>query len=237
MNRFFKIALRLILGLIAFVLIVFTILYLVYNEPVPKGTQSKEADALAQKMLVAINYEAYKQTRFLEWSFSGGSHTYKWDKKNGKVDVKWSDYLVKLNLNNPNKSKVYDTSAEVIGENKSELIKKATDYFNNDSFWLVAPFKVFDNGTTRSLVNLKDGTSGLLVSYTSGGTTPGDSYLWKLQPNGFPISYQMWVEIIPIGGLEATWDEWKVMENGVFLPSSHKLGPMTLDLGTVRAYN
>jgi hypothetical protein len=61
--------------------------------------------------------------------------------------------------------------------------------------------------------------------------------LWKLQPNGFPISYQMWVKIIPIGGLEATWDEWKVMENGLYLPSSHNIGPVPLDMGEVRAYN
>ena len=102
---------------------------------------------------------------------------------------------------------------------------------------MVAPFKVFDKGTSRSIVTLEDGSEGLLVSYASGGTTPGDSYLWKLQANGFPESYQMWVGIIPIGGMEATWEDWQIMDSGCFLPTSHKLGPVTLFMGNVKAYN
>lgn len=237
MKRIFKILLKVALGFIALLLMAFAILYLVYNQALPEGSKPEQADILAQKMLKAIQYDAYTQTQFIEWSFAGGTHEYKWDKVNGKVDVKWGDNIVNLNLSNPQASQVFKNSKEVLGDSKADLIQKATDFFNNDSFWLVAPFKVFDKGTTRSLVAFEDGSEGLLVTYSSGGTTPGDSYLWKLQPNGFPISYQMWVKIIPIGGLEASWDDWKVMKNGAFLPSSHKLGPVTLSMGDVRAYN
>jgi len=218
-------------------LIAFGILFTIYNEPLPEGLPGPAADALAEKLLIAINIDAYENTRYLEWSFRNGAHRYQWDKRNGKVQVAWDNYLVKLNLNNPSKSEVLEKDATVIGDSKADLIATAARYFNNDSFWLVAPFKVFDKGTERSLITLEDGSKGLLVSYASGGTTPGDTYLWKLLPNGFPISYQMWVKIIPIGGLEATWDDWKIMENGLALPASHKLGPMTLDMGVVRAYN
>jgi hypothetical protein len=31
------------------------------------------------------------------------------------------------------------------------MLKKGNDYFNNDSFWLIAPFKLRDAGTTRSI--------------------------------------------------------------------------------------
>lgn len=237
MNTFFKRALKIILILLGLFVILAGILYIHYNEPLPIGTKQAEADILAEKMLLAIRNSDYERTRFLEWSFAGGNHKYKWDKENGKVDVKWSDYVVNLNLNNTNKSIVFDKGTRIIGSAKLKLINKALDYFNNDSFWLVAPFKVFDQGTTRSLVPLGNGSEGLLVTYTSGGTTPGDSYLWKLQENGFPMSFTMWVKIIPIGGIEATWDDWKVMENGVFLPASHQLGPITLSMGEVRAYN
>lgn len=237
MKRFFKILLKIAIGLVAVLSIVFAVVYLIYNKPLPEGSNLEQADILAHKMLKAIQYDAYTQTRFIEWSFAGGTHHYKWDKANGKVTVKWSDYLVNLDLINPNNSHVFKNSQEVVYGNKSKIIQTATDYFNNDSFWLVAPFKVFDKGTKRSLVTLANGSKALLVTYSSGGTTPGDSYLWKLQPNGFPISFQMWVKIIPIGSLEASWDDWKVMENGIFLPASHKLGPMNLDMGEVRAYN
>lgn len=237
MKKIVKFLLKIAGILVVISIIAFGILYAVYNQSLPEGKSGPKADALAEKMLKAVNNDGYKNTRYLEWSFAGGAHQYKWDKENGKAQVEWGNYLVKLNLNNPSKSEVLENGAEVIGDSKEGLITKATDYFNNDSFWLVAPFKVLDKETERSIVNLEDGSEGLLVSYTSGGTTPGDVYLWKLLPNGFPESYQMWVKIIPIGGIEATWDDWKIMENGLALPASHKLGPMNLDMGNVRAYN
>ncbi len=226
-----------ILGIILILVIAFGVLYVVYDQDLPKGTPGTKADALATKMLTAINHQQFLDTRFLEWSYAGSAHVYKWDKHNGKVEVKWGDYLVHLNLNTVEKSTVLEKGTTVLGDDKVSLIAKALSYFNNDSFWLVAPFKVFDTGTERSIVLLEDGSEALLVNYTAGGTTPGDSYLWKLGINGFPESYQMWVKIIPIGGLEASWDDWKVMENGLFLPASHTLGPITLSMGSIKAYD
>lgn len=228
---------RVILGFLLLLVVGFGVLYFMYNEKLPEGKSGGEADVIAQKMLRAVNYEAYKNTRYLEWSFDGGEHQYKWDKENGKVDVKWDDYTVNLNLNDTASSLVHKENMSLSAKESRDLTITAWNYFNNDSFWLVAPFKVFDKGTSRSLVTLEDGSEGLLVTYASGGTTPGDSYLWKLQANGFPESYQMWVGIIPIGGIEATWEDWQVMDSGVFLPTSHKLGPVTLFMGNVKAYN
>lgn len=237
MGKLLKVLLKIIGGILLLGLFVFGISYVIYNESLPEGTAGSEADALAQKMLEAINHDAYKNTQYLEWSLIDGKHTYKWDKANGKVTVKWDDYSVKLNLNDTSNSIASKNNEAISAKESRDVVNTAWDYFNNDSFWLVAPFKVFDQGTTRSIVNLEDGTKGLLVTYSSGGTTPGDSYLWKLQPNGFPESYQIWASIVPIGGIEATWDDWQIMESGVFLPTSHQLGPITLGMGTVKAYN
>ncbi|WP_373518615.1 hypothetical protein [Pricia sp.] len=151
--------------------------------------------------------------------------------------MEWEAYRVLLNLGNPEKSSVFERDIRVEKGLRAELIEKAVSNFNNDSFWLVAPFKVFDSGTGRSLVTLEDGSDGLMITYTSGGTTPGDSYLWKLNQKGLPESFRMWVEIIPIGGLEATWEDWQIMESGVFLPTSHQLGPMDFKMEDVKAYN
>lgn len=224
-------------GILVLIVIVVGILFAIYNKPRPEGKTSPEADALALKMLKAINNDAYTKTRFIEWSFNGREHQYKWDKENGRVRVKWAAYSIQLNLNNYNKSKVLENGIEVVSESRSDLIQTAVNYFNNDSFWLVAPFKILDKGTERSLVTLEDGATGLLVTYTTGGTTPGDAYLWKLLANGFPESYQMWTSIIPLGGIEASWSDWQVMESGVFLPASHKIGPITLSMGELSAYN
>ncbi|TMM57221.1 hypothetical protein FEE95_12085 [Maribacter algarum] len=237
MKKFLKILLRIVGVLLLMGLIGFGILFAIYNEPIPEGKSGPAADALAEKMLKAVNNEAYKNTRHIEWSFLDGTHRYHWDKENGKVQVRWDNYEVNLNLNNPSKSEVLENGAVVIDDSKTDLVTTAVNYFNNDSFWLVAPFKVLDKGTERSIVTLADSSEALLVKYSSGGTTPGDTYLWKLLPNGFPQSYQMWVKVIPIGGLEASWDDWKIMESGVALPATHRIGSITMDMGVVKAYN
>lgn len=227
---------KILLGTLVLLFILAGILYTIYNEERPTGIESDKADSLALKMLVALNNEAYKETRFLEWSFANGKHHYRWDKQANTVNVAWSDYIVHLDLNESKKSSVLKAKVSISGAEKQKLLKKATTFFNNDSFWLVAPFKIFDPGTERSIVTLEDGTEVLLVTYTSGGDTPGDSYLWKLQPNGFPLSFKMWVSIIPIGGIEASWDEWQITESGAFLPSKHSIGQITFDMRDVRGY-
>jgi len=211
-----------------------TIFYLVKNEPLPEGTKGKEADALAIKMFNAINHEAYENAEILEWSFRN-TNNYKWYKQQNKVIVSWGENRVHLNLKNNANSKVYVNNKEVKNQ---ELIDTAVKYFNNDSFWLVAPYKIFDKGTERSIVSY-EGKEALLVTYTSGGSTPGDSYLWILDKNYKPVSYKMWTSIIPIGGIGATWNNMVKTEAGVLLPKSHKLSLFGLEIpmGEVKAYN
>lgn len=213
------------------------VLLWIKHEPLPEGQAGPQADALAKKMLNALNHRAYKETRYLEWSFRNGANRYVWDKDLGKAKVVSAKVTVNLNLNDPSSSKVLKNGKKVHGPDRKKEIEQALDKFNNDSFWLVAPYKVFDKGTQRSLVTLADGSEALLVTYTSGGTTPGDSYLWLLNEDGFPYAYKMWAKIIPIGGIEATWDDWLVTQSGAFLPKSHELGPLTLELGNVKGYN
>jgi len=213
---------------------VFAIFYFTYNEPLPKGEQGKQADELASKMLKELAYEAYKKTEVLEWTFKG-KHHYKWYKQENIVIVSWKQNKVILNTKESDKSEVYIADEKVVN---SKILKQARDFFNNDSFWLVAPYKVFDVGTERRIVKYND-KDALLITYASGGTTPGDSYLWILDKNYMPTSFKMWVKIIPIGGLSATWSDWKTTKSGIKLPTKHILSLFGLEIsmGTVKAKN
>lgn len=228
---------KIIAGLVVFItlpsLLFFGFLYLRYNEDLPEGTMGKEADALATKMLNALDYDSYKSTNYIEWTFRK-KHHYKWQKDEQKCDVHWKEFKVELDFKDNSKSKTYVHNFLVDGEQALELQEKAIAYFNNDSFWLVAPYKVFDEGTERRLVNLDDGTQALLVTYTSGGTTPGDSYLWILNEEGKPKCFKMWTTVLPIDGLEATWSDWTTTESGAQLPTYHKLLFMGLELRDIK---
>lgn len=138
--------------LLAILAIGVAIFYVVNNESIPKGTQGKEADELATKMLTALNFEAYENTELIEWSFRN-NHFYKWNKAENIVEVSWDNYRVVLNTKQPGKSEVFVSETKV---EDAALIEKATGFFNNDSFWLVAPFKVFDEGVERRIVKHND---------------------------------------------------------------------------------
>ncbi|MBT8280924.1 MAG: hypothetical protein KJO16_05055 [Muriicola sp.] len=211
------------------------IIFVFFNEKVPEGHSPEKADEIANKMLEALNNDAYKETRYLEWSYRGGRNNYIWDKKTGKVEMSWGDYSGEIDLVNPSNSSIKEGEEQISGEEKEELVKEAITNFNNDSFWLVAPFKIFDKGTKRAVVDLDDKKTGLRVTYTRGGDTPGDTYLWELNEQYIPEKFSMWVQILPLKGVGASWEGWQQTESGALLPQYHKVGPFKLDLGTVRA--
>jgi len=158
-------------------------------------------------MEAAVNESAWDQTRFVSWKFRTGT-TYLWDKAEQVVRVEWGDYQVLLRTTDRT-GLVYEEGQEVKNKaEKQKRLEEAWGKFANDSFWLCAPMKVFDPGTSRKICIQEDGTEALLVHYSSGGVTPGDSYLWLLDSTGRPRAWQMWVGIIPVGGLTFTWEDW-----------------------------
>ena len=210
------------------------ITYFILDTELPEGKSGKAADVLARNILNTLNDQKYQETNFIEWTFRE-KNQYKWNKTDNTVHAKIGEDSVFLDLKNQTNNKVLLQNSSNTPQN---IIEKAIKNFNNDSFWVVAPFKLFDSGTKRSIVNFDDGSRGLLITYTSGGSTPGDSYLWKLDQYFRPVSYQMWVSIIPIGGLEVTWENWTKMQSGIYLAKTHKiLGILDIPISNLRAYN
>lgn len=232
-KKIFKIIIGIIIFLTLPSFLFFGFLYFKYNEELPVGVQGEQADKLAYKMLDNLNYEAFKNTNYLEWSFKKRHH-YKWNKQKNTCEVFWKDYKVDLDLNDKAKSKVYIHSFIVENSLTEELIEKALTYFNNDSFWLVAPYKLFDSGVERRLVTLENNEEALLVTYTTGGSTPGDSYLWLLNETGKPKAFKMWTSILPIDGLEASWSDWTTTDNGTQLPTFHKLMVLGIEIDDIK---
>ena len=213
--------LKWLLGILGVLALVLLVAFLIFNESLPKGQTGPEADALANKVLKAINKPAWDNTGVIQWSFPGG-HDYVWDKKRHLTEVKWDNKKALIDLQKV-EGKAWVDGKEVTGEAGKKLVKEAWGYWCNDSFWLNAPAKVFDGGTERSVVTQKDGSKALLITYKGGGTTPGDSYLWILDENGLPTSYKMWVSIIPLGGISATWTDWQTLSTGAKIATAHQL--------------
>ena len=216
-------------GLLLFALIIFGIMA---NESLPeKGVTGLEADNMARKMETSLGKEHWEEIQYIQWTFAG-QHHFLWDKHRNLVRIQWDNHTVFLSPRTEN-GLAFSDGVKHSGEEAASMIKTAEGYFNNDMFWLVAPFKTFDPGVTRSIVDY-EGENRLLVTYASGGTTPGDSYLWKLDESGKPVSYKMWTKIIPIGGVETSWENWHTLGNGVEISHFHKgIGPLNLIISNV----
>ena len=217
---------------LAILLLVLTVLGIMAHEAKPQTTPSSAADTLAQKMMTAVNKTAWDSTAIISWDFAG-RQKYLWDKSRNFVKVMWDNNEVLLHTKTVT-GKTYRKGKEVTGSKSQQLISKAWEHFCNDSFWLNAVVKVFDEGTSRSLIKVKDGREALLVAYESGGVTPGDAYGWILDKNGLPKSWKMWVSIIPIGGLEFTWEDWVTLETGAKIATLHKSKIFDLKINEVK---
>ena len=76
------------------------------------------------------------------------------------------------------------------------------------------------------------------MKYTTGGSTPGDSYIWILDENYVPKSYKMFVPSMQMNGVNATWEDWITTESGALLPTNHTFDSGNkLSMGEVKAYN
>lgn len=225
MKKVFK-----VIGYILLVLIVLLCgAYFKFNEKLPVGQSGEKAEALATKMVQAVNKTAWDSTAIIGWTYHG-PHVYLWDKKRNFAQVKWDNNMALINIATAS-GKVFENNVEITDATKSaKLLKNAYKYFINDAFWLNPVVKVFDEGTSRSIVTLKDGREGLLVSYKSGGVTPGDTYLWILDANGIPTSWKLWVKVVPIGGIEFTWDDWTSLPTGAKISTSHTAKGMNMTI-------
>ncbi len=224
---------KVLLGLLLTLVLVIGALFLYFNESEPVGTNSKDADIVAEKMMAAVNKAAWDTTGVIQWTFKG-MHTFLWDKKRHLVKVTWGENEVLLNPNEIS-GIAFQNGRKLNEAEGDKLVKEAWKHFCNDGFWLNAVVKAFDPGTTRSLVDLPNGKKGLKVSYASGGVTPGDTYLWILDENYRPTSYKMWVKIIPVGGMEFTWEKWETLSTGALISTFHHSGVLDLDISNLKA--
>ena len=202
--------------------------YFALDEPLPTGQTGAGADAVARQMQSAVDIAAWQQTGAVRWTFAQRRHL--WDRRRGLARVQWDNTEVQLDLWHHTGLALRDGTRMEVAD---ELIEAARGYWINDSFWLNPLAKLFDKGTRRELVVQPDGSDGLLVTYTEGGNRPGDAYLWLVGPTGLPRAWKMWVSIIPVGGLETSWDEWIELETGAKVALRHRWSRFTLELKDV----
>ncbi|MGM0582270.1 MAG: hypothetical protein ACQETL_16445 [Bacteroidota bacterium] len=219
-----------VLGLIGF------IGYFIIDEDLPQGEKGEKAEQLADKMLEAVNDSAWQEIAVVKWNLGGGRGLV-WDKERHWAKVSWDNYDVFIKLDS--KTGVAFAKGKQVERDEvlNKLLNDAYEIWANDSFWLNPITKIRDTGTERRFVNQKDeNLDGLLITYKSGGVTPGDSYLWLIdKESGMPESVKMWVQIIPVGGVEFSWENWHTTSGGAKIAQTHE-SIFTINLSELKTW-
>jgi hypothetical protein len=185
----------------------------------PTGQPGPEAEALAHRIERAVRTEAWAQTGAVRFRFVG--HTeHLWDRQRSFDRVRFGDGSWVLLDVNTQRGRAYGKDGELDGEARDQLLRKAYASFCNDTFWLNPLAKLYDQGVTRSRVVDRDGES-LLIHYASGGVTPGDTYQWLMGPDDLPRAWRLFVHVIPVPGLEISWEGWTDLPTGARIATRH----------------
>lgn len=217
--------LKALLGIAVCLALCWGALVLMLRHPRPTGQPGPAADALARAVEQAVRKDAWDRTLAVRWTFRNGNQ-HLWDRKRMLHRLRRGDSETLLDLTT-RQGRVTNGGAPVHGAAAERALQRAYAAWINDSFWLNPLAKLFDEGVGRSVVQTEDGKPGLLISYQSGGLTPGDSYLWLLGEDHTPRAYRLWVSILPIGGLEFSWEGWQTLPTGARISSIHR-GPLGL---------
>lgn len=232
MRVFRPIPIAISLGLVA----ALTAVYFVSCATIPDGVRGPRAEALAHKMLRATNYDAWRRrTAAVSFDFAG-RHQIFWDKARGLMEVRWTSDSQAWSVQFG-----HDRTHAIVLKNGRPLpdkrqarkqLQTAYSHFINDTFWLNPLFHIYRAGAKRYLVSDDE----LRVTFSSGGVTPGDTYLFAVDSNQRVKKMTMWVKIIFLKGLWARFDDYITTETGVILATSHKVLFYNVKLTNVKMY-
>ncbi len=187
----------------------------------------EKADRVAHELVAALGGEAaWEKARQLRFDFvveREGTRVaefhHVWDRYTGDYRLLGSDksgapFAVYFNVNSRDGSAFVNGRA-VEGEEKKKLLESAYGRFINDTYWLLAPWKVFDPGVHRDYEGEKTGPDGALcdvvrLSFDNVGLTPKDVYwFWVTRDGRRMVQWQYVLEGAQEEPTTALWKDWK----------------------------
>ncbi|HYR45360.1 MAG TPA: hypothetical protein VER78_00045 [Thermoanaerobaculia bacterium] len=199
-----------------------------------------KADAIGKELIAALGgQEAWEKARQLQFDFVvenegkvAGRRSHAWDRYTGDCRLTGTDktgapYAVYFNVNTK-EGKAFVNGKPAEGEAADALVKSSYGRFINDTFWLLAPWKIFDPGVHRRYEGEKPCPSGgvcdvVKLSFDNVGLTPKDVYwLWITRDGRKMVQWQYL-----LGGAEGepttvAWTNWQKV-GGIAVALDHPI--------------
>jgi hypothetical protein len=185
------------------------------------------ADRVARELIAALGGEAaWEKAREFRFDFiveregrRAAEFRHLWDRYTGDYRLHGSDksgapYVVYFNVNT-REGVAFSNGRPVDGEEKKKLLETAYGRFINDSYWLLAPWKVMDPGVLRAYEAEKTTPDGELcdvirLSFESVGLTPKDVYwLWVTRDGRRMVQWEYLLGGAKEEPTVAFWRDWR----------------------------
>jgi hypothetical protein len=192
----------------------------------PAPAPDPKAAAVAERVTQALGGEAaWNATRYLRFDFAverGGkelmrrAHT--WDKWSGRYRVEGKNkageaVVVTMNLNTK-QGTASAAGAALAGDALKGALEDAYAWWVNDTYWLLMPYKLRDEGVVLSYVGEeKQGAQAwdkLLLTFAGVGLTPKDKYwVWVNRASGLVDRWEFVLKGEKAEPAPFEWKGWK----------------------------
>jgi hypothetical protein len=192
-------------------------------------TDAQRADQLARGVAMASGANAWQAVRTVAFTFvvrEGNdvkvSRSHVWDVKAHTDTVTVGEVSTPIDLKNVDPN--------------NPLQADAFKAWTNDSYWLVAPLKLFDPGVRRDYLGSRNVMGKdyevLQLSFADVGLTPGDRYNLYVDPLTSLVAFWDYMPS-PDKTVQATWEGYRHL-SGLKLSTYHQMGPRTITMENVR---
>ena len=157
------------------------------NPPAPnfdKAGSDARAVQIADAVMDAMGGRtAWNETQLITWNFDG-LRKFVWDKWSGdvRVDNLHDDQTVLLNITN-DMGRVFRNGEELTQpDSVNRYVKQSKQHWINDSYWLLMPFLLKDNGVTltyagNGLTQRGKPADMLQLTFKNGNSLAGSKYI------------------------------------------------------------
>ncbi|MCY7410495.1 MAG: hypothetical protein LH473_09490 [Chitinophagales bacterium] len=145
--------------------------------------QDARANNIADSVMIAMGgKQNWDNTHFIKWTFFG-RRTLLWDKYTGNVRIEIpAKQLIILTNINTKQGKVFRNKIELTqADSNAYFMDRGYKIWANDSYWLLMPFKLKDQGVTISYEGTEKDSSNnscyvLQLTFNKVGVTPDNKY-------------------------------------------------------------
>jgi hypothetical protein len=191
---------------------------------IPLRAEDARATAVGKSMIEAMGgTSAWDHARYFRFDFtvvrSGkkvASFSHFWDRWTGRYRVEGEDahgvaWKAYFNVNTK-EGDYWVNGAKTEGDTRAKGLENAYGRFINDTYWLLAPWKVFDPGVNLEYVGEVKDTAGrdcdeIKLSFGNVGLTPKDVYWMDVDKSSHIMNE--WKFVLNGGSDPPTLVEWK----------------------------